>query len=217
MVNLLVCTGPAFGVGPLGELEPANVRAQAWPWSSAPATAATQMQTANGLRYDESTATPGGGLWVAQVCPSQVSNSQTGTPALSLPASSVQAEATLANVAFTNPSSLQTMLVQATATWRAVLAAGQQATELWAGMTIGGTSYFPWSIVTSDGGAVLAATPKTYNASLPFVFTVPPGSTVQMTPRLGVHNLSTTTAITWTSWAWSVAATAILADPVTAG
>ncbi len=217
MPDLNVCTGRAFGVGTLGELEPANLRSVAWPFSASPATAAAQMQAANGLRYDQSTAAPGGGMWVAQVCPKQVLNSQSGTPGTSLAASSPVNEVTLTNVAFTNPSSLQTMVVLATVTWAAVLASGAQPTELWAAMTIGGTSSLGWAVINSDGGSAVTSVSKTYNASRGFTFTVPPGSTVQMTPRLGVHNLSTTTAVTFTSWAWSVAAVAVLLDPTTAG
>jgi len=215
--DLNVCTGAAFGTGSLGELEPANVRNVVWPFSAAPATAAAQMQAANGLRYDQTTIRPGGGLWVAQVCPVRTANSQAGTPGTSLAASSAVNEVTLTNVAFTNPSSVQTMAVLATATWAAVLASGASPTELWAAMTIGGTSYLGWAVMNSDGGSATTTVSKTYNASRGFVFTVPPGSTVQMTPRLGVHNLSTTAAVTFTSWSWSVAAMAMLLDPTAAG
>jgi len=215
--DLNVCTGQAFGVGSLGELEPANLRNVAWPFSVSPATAAAQMQAANGLRYDQSTITPGGGMWVAQVCPAQVQNSQSGTPGTTLAASSTVSEAVLTNVAFTNPSSVQTMVVLASATWSALVTAGTAPTELWAAMTIGGTSYVPWAAINSDSGSAVSTFPMTYNASRGFTFTVAPGSTVQMTPRLGAHNLSTTAAVTWNSWAWSVAAISVLLDPTTAG
>lgn len=217
MPDLKVCTGAAFGVGSLGELEPANLRPVVWPFSISPATASAQMQAANGLRYDQSTIAPGGGMWVAQVCPAQVQNAQNGTPGLTLAASSAVSEATLVNVAFTNPSSVQTMVVLATAAWAALITEGTAPTELWAAMTIGGVASMPWAAISSDPGSAVSTFPKTYNASRGFTFTVAPGSTVQMTPRLGAHNLSTTTAVTWNSWAWSVAAISVLLDPTTAG
>lgn len=215
MPNLTVCTGPAFGVGSVGELEPANVRRAPWPFSSSPSTASAQMQAANGIRYDQTTLTPGGGLWVAQVSPNTSSSRQTGSPASPVAVSSTVTEATLSAVSFTNPSALQTLAVMVSLTWAANIAFGGSTwMEVWGGASLSvGAANVPWGALDSDGGGTGSFT-WTGNGSDSLAFTVAPAATVVLTPRLGVRNVAGASAMTWNSWKLVASAVVALIDPV---
>lgn len=219
MPNLNVCTGRAFGVGALGELEPANVRNVAWPYSSIPATASAQMLAANGLRYDQTTLVPGGGLWVAQVGPNTSTSRQTGAPASSVAVGSTpEAGAGLTALSFVNPSSVQTMAVLTTLTWSASIAFGLSTwMELWAGASISpGTANVPWGAADSNPAGT-GSFVWTANASDSMAFTVPPASTVALTARLGVKNVAGTGVMTWNSWRFSASSVFALIDPTVQG
>jgi hypothetical protein len=218
MPDLNVCTGRAFGVGSLGELEPANARPAPWPFSSSPATAAAQMAAANGLRYDQSTITPGGGLWVPQVGPATASSRQSGAPASSIAVAGSATEATLTSVAFVNTSSVQTLAVKATLTWSAsILFGGSTWMELWGGATlsVGAPSVAFAALDSSPAGT--GSFVWTANCTDTLVFTVAPASTVNVIPRIGVKNVAGASAMTWNSWRFSLGAFSALLDPVAEG
>jgi hypothetical protein len=216
MVNLNVCTGGAFGVGSLGELEPANVRPLAWPFSSSPATAAAQMAAANGLRYDQTTGTPGGGLWVPEVGPNASTNRQSGAPASTITSGSATSEASLSNVSFVNTSSVQTLSVMVTLTWAASVTFGATASncELWGGASLSvGSASVTWDAQDSDNGASWT---WRSNAGDSLAFTVAPASTVNVIPRLGIKNVSGG-SVTWNNWRLTVTGFSALVDPSTEG
>lgn len=215
MPNLNVCTGPAFGVGSLGELEPANVRPVAWPFSSNPTTAAAQMQTANGLRYDQITGTPGGGLWVPEVGPAATMSRQTGSPGTAM-ASNTTLDAATSAVPFQNVSTVQTMTVLAVMTcmiW--MQTSGSAWVELWAGATLSPASV-QIAYETQDGDY----SPNAYQWHGAFTdslaFTVPPLTTVNFVPRLTAKNV-TGASVTFAGWRCVVSAFSALLDPTTEG
>lgn len=213
MPNLNVCTGPAFGVGSLGELEPANVRLAVWPFSANPATAAAQMQAANGIRYDQTTIAPGGGLWVPEVGPNTSMTRQSGSPGTAVASGASPIEQTLTSVPFANSSALQTMAVLVSLTWAvAVTLAGTSSNvELWGGATLSaGTAAVTWDAQDSEFNNSFSWRGK---ASDVLAFTVPPSSTVNVVPRIGVKVVSGAT-VTWASWRMVVGAVYALIDPI---
>lgn len=218
MPDLNVCTGPAFGTGSQGELEPANTRTVVWPFATLPATVAAQMAAANGLRYDRTTIAPGGGLWVAQVGPNTANTQQSGSPASAVAVGSTVTEATLTPMAITNTSSVQTLAVMLAITWQAALAFGGSTwMEVWGGATLSvGTPSIPWAAVDSNGagtGSFIWTGGRADNLA----FTVAPASTVNVVPRLGVRNMAGASAMTWNSWRLSASAIYALVDPVAEG
>lgn len=218
MPNLNVCTGRAFGVGPLGELEPANVRSAIWPFSSSPATAAAQMAAANGLRYDQTIASPGGGMWVPQVGPSAASSRQSGAPSSSIAVAGTATEATLTNIAFVNTSSVQTLSVVATLAWSASIQFGGSTwMELWGGATLSAGAPSVTFAALDSSPAGTGSFIWTGNATDTLVFTVAPASTVNVVPRIGVKNVAGASAMTWNSWRFTLGAFAALLDPIAEG
>lgn len=215
MPNLNVCTGQAFGVGSLGELEPANVRSVAWPFSSSPTTAAAQMAAANGLRYDQVTVRPGGGLWVPQVGPKVADVKQTGSPGASV-TSSASVTAATSNIPFANTSTVQSLAVLAELTFTvAVGTTGANWVELWAGATLSvGTSQIVYGPQVGDSAPSAFTWHDAYTDSL--AFSVAPSSTVNIVPQLAVKNVGGPTA-TFVSWVLHVCSITALIDPTTEG
>lgn len=216
MPNLNVCTGPAFGVGSLGELEPANVRSAVWPFSSNPATAAAQMQSANGIRYDQTTIAPGGGLWVPEVGPVASTVRQSGSPGTNIAANGNFAAAVVNNVPFQNVSAVQTMTVMAILTFTVAVQTGGTAwVELWAGATLSaGSAAITYGPQMGDNASGNYVWHSSYSDSL--VFTVAPSTTVNVVPQLQVKNASASggPTATFISWTCNVAAFSALLDPI---
>ena len=215
MPNLNVCTGPAFGTGSLGELEPANVRSAVWPFSSNPTTAAAQMQSANGLRYDQTTISPGGGLWVPQVGPVASTVRQSGSPGTNIAANGNFAAATVNNVPFQNVSAIQTMTVMAVLSFTvAVQTGGASWVELWAGATLSaGSANIAYGPQMGDNAPGNYVWHSAYTDTL--VFTVAPSTTINVVPQLQVKNATASggPTATFISWTCNVAAFAALLDP----
>lgn len=218
MPDLIVCTGPEFGRGSLGELRVANTRAVTWPYSSSPATAAAQMAAANALRFDGVLGTPAGGLWVPQVAPSGGTVRQSATPATVVPVGAAVVEDTLTAVPFTNPSAVQVMGVKCTMTWQSdVTVGGSTWAELWTGATLSvGSPAIPW--FAQDSNAAGAST-FIWHSSVTeaLYFTVPVSSALNLLPRIGVKNFTGSAALAWTGWRFIATWSSWLIDPVTAG
>lgn len=218
MPNLNVCTGRAFGTGSLGELEPANVRSLTWPFSSSPTGAAAQMAAANGLRYDQSTASPGGGLWVPQVGPNAAMIRQSGAPGSVLATNSTQ-DASLTNVSFTNPSTIQTLAVMVQLTFTLWLQlGGANWAELWASASLSvGSAAIPYEAYDADNAPGAYQWHAAYSDSM--AFTVAPSSTVNLIPRLTAKNVSGSgsPALTFAGWHFVCSSFTALIDPSSEG
>lgn len=215
MPNLNVCTGAAFGVGSLGELEPANVRSVVWPFSSSPTTAAAQMAAANGLRYDQTTVRPGGGLWVPQVGPKATDVKQTGSPGASV-ATNATVTAATTNIPFANTSTVQSLAVLAVLTFTvAVSVTGATWVELWAGATLSvGSSQIVYGPQVGDNSPGAFTWHDAYTDSL--AFSVAPSSTVNIIPQFAVKNAGGPTA-TFISWVLHACSFTALIDPTAEG